>query len=355
MLLISAVPMESVHAHKLSPDGTAEERKLSDIRGSWISDLERIAARVGLRAFGEPVHEELTDRMYGCDGLACDGERILRAPPAVLAGVRWNDDPPFRISSREGKRTYCKVAQTIRFQTQPYCWYQLFEDANTRAANGVVFDAESNSALLYRTHFGDLQFLHAMASRDGVDPDETRQLMLGWAEFNWRIISGEYSLETRLSGIDLPTIKRNFWKSGWQVQELYTLGSPGLRPYLKDVAFGSVLHTLQDSFAEGHVEREAPMPSRSCQIAGNSMEAPGLIVEFHAYNHQNHELHASADSRAALEEHLQDDPDVVDIGRQLVRAYRANRSWDEMAPFFECIYGLSTNARVSSPGGQFEN
>jgi hypothetical protein len=354
LLLAAASAMPCAHAHKLSPDGTAEERKLSDIRGNWIADLERFAAQTGLSAFGEPVHEELTDRMFGCDGTACTGESILRAPPAVLAGMRWNDDPPFRIGSREGKGTRCKVAQTIRFQTQPYCWYQLFSDADARAGKGVVFDAESDSALLYRTHFGDLQFLHAMASKDGVAPQDTQQMLLGWAEFNWRIMLGEYVLDTRISGVDIPVMKRNFWKSGWQVQELYTLGSPGLRPYIKDVAFGSILHSLQDSFAEGHVEREAPMPSRSCSIGGSSIEAPGLIREFHAYNNQDHDLHAEADSRGALEAHLQDTPDVVDIGRHLVRAYRANRPWEEVAPFFDCIYALSDDVRRSSPGRQFE-
>jgi hypothetical protein len=286
--------------------------------------------------------------------VVCDGENILRAPPAVLAGVRWNDDPPFRIRSREGRGTRCKVEQTIRFQTQPYCWYQLFSDANERAANGKIFDASSDSAMLYRTHFGDLQFLHAMASRNDVSPEETRKMILGWAEFNWRIMSGEYVLDTRMNSIKIPAIEQNFWKSGWQVQELYTLGSPGLRPYIKDVAFGSILHMLQDSFAEGHVEREAPMPSRFCSIAGNNGEAPGLIREFHAYNNQNHDLHASADSRGALEEHLQEEPDVIDIGRHLLRAYRANRSWNEVAPFFECIYALSSDARNSSPGARFE-
>lgn len=340
-------------AHKLSPTGTTEERQLSDIRGSWLSSLERTAAGWGLQAFGEPVHEEITDRIFGCDGVICDGENIVRAPAPVLAGVRWNDDPPFRISSGEGKGTRCKVTQTIRFQTQPYCWYELFDDANTKAAQGAVFDADSRSAMLYRTHFGDLQFLHAMASADGVDPEETKRLMLDWAEFNWKIISGEYGLGTSLKDIDNPTIKSRFGRTDWYVQELYTLGSPGLRPYLREIAFGSILHTLQDSFAEGHVARAGAVPTRTCAIGDSRIDAPGLISEFHAYNHQDHDLHASADTRGALEEHLQEEPDVVDIGRQLLRAYRANRPWVDVAPFFECIYALSDQTRKSSPGEQF--
>lgn len=353
VLLVVAAAAATADAHKLSPTGTAEERRLSGVQGSWISSLERSAAGFGLKAFGEPVHEEITNRIYGCDGNICDGLDSTRAPAGVLAGVRWNDDPPFRISSGEGKGTHCKVTQTIRFQTQPYCWYQLFDDANDRAGVGAVFDAQSRSAMLYRTHFGDLQFLHAMASADGVGAAKTQELMLDWAEFNWRVMRGEYRLETRLKEVPNETIRSRFGRTDWYLQDLYTLGSPGLRQHIRDMAFGSILHTLQDSFAEGHVERASAVPSRSCAIAGAQVDAPGLIVEFHAYNRQDHDLHAQADSRGALEAHLQDDPDVVDLGRQLLRAYRSDRSWEEVEPFFECVYALSDSARDATSGDRF--
>jgi hypothetical protein len=349
----SLLAVSIASAHKLSPTATAEERRITGVQGSWISTLERSATGWGLKAFGEPVHEEETDRIYGCDGSICDGRDAIKVPAAVLAGVRWNDDPPFRISSGEGRDTRCKVTQTIRFQTQPYCWYQLFSDAQERSANNEVFDSESGAALLYRTHFGDLQFLHAMASADGVKPAETQRMILDWAQFNWRIMVGEYGLGTKLSGIDNDTIRSRFGRSGWNVQDLYTLGSPGLRSQIRDVAFGSLLHMLEDSFAAGHVDRGSPLDTRFCSIAGVQAEAPGLINEFHAYNHQDHALHAEADSRGALQEHLQDSPDVVDIGRQLVRAYKTNRSWEEVKPFFECVFAVADDARASSSGSQF--
>lgn len=355
VLMLAALVVGSgiVQGHKLAPRATAEERRVTDVRGSWLLTLERSALTWGLDVFGEPVHEEETDRIYGCDGSLCNGEDILRAPAAVLAGVRWNDDPPFRISSGEGRDTSCKSTQTIRFQTQPRCWYQLFSDAESRSGRGETFDARSEAALLYRSHFGDLQFLHAMASADGVAPSETRQHLLDWAEFNWRIMHGDYGLSTRLSSITSDTMQTRFGRSGWTVQDLYTLGTPGLRPYIRDVAFGSLLHMLQDSFAAGHVDRNSPLGTRHCSIAGDSMGAPGLISEFHAYNHQDHGLHAEADTKGALQEHLQDAPDVVDFGRRLLVAYQANRSWEEMEPFFQCIFALDEAARDSSPGAQF--
>lgn len=353
LVLIGFFAIGIAHSHKLSPKGTEEERRITDVRGSWLLGIERSAVMWGLDTFGEPVHEEETDRIYGCDGSLCDGAVVLKAPPAVLAGVRWNDDPPFRISSGEGRNTACKVTQTIRFQTQPHCWYQLFTDAERKSAGGSRFDADSNAALLYRTHFGDLQFLHAMASADGLEASETNGLIMGWAEFNWRIMSGDYRLDTLLASIDNPTIKSRFGRSGWTVQDLYTLGTPGLRPHIKDVAFGSLLHMLQDSFAEGHVERASPLASRSCPLGERALPAPGFITEFHAYNHQDHGLHGEADSRGALQAHLQDSPDVVDIGRHLLLAYRENRSWAEVEPYLQCVFSVANSAKVSSPGAQF--
>jgi len=355
MLMLVALVVGSTVAqgHKLAPKATAEERRITDVRGSWLLTLERSATMWGLEVFGEPVHEEETDRIYGCDGSLCDGESVLRAPAAVLAGVRWNDDPPFRISSGEGRNTSCKVTQTIRFQTQPRCWYQLFSDAEGRSESGEVFDAGSGAALLYRSHFGDLQFLHAMASANDVSASDTRRQIVDWAEFNWRIMYGDYDLGTRLSSVDNDTMRTRFGRSGWTVQDLYTLGSPALRPHIRDVAFGSLLHMLQDSFAAGHVDRASPLSANTCSIAGNSIQAPGVVNEFHAYNQQDHGLHSEADTRGALQEHLQEVPDVVDVGRHLLRAYKDGRSWEDVQPFVECIFALSDDARASSPGAQF--
>lgn len=351
--LMSIASLE-VSAHKLSPVGTTEERKITEVRGGWLSGLERRATAWGLHTFGDPVHEEITNRIYGCDGTICGGLDLTRAPGAVLAGVRWNDDPPFRVGSAEGRGTTCKVTQTIRFQTQPTCWYTLFKDAERRAKSGAIFGASERSAMLYRTHFGDLQFLHAMASTDGEPASVTQRAMLEWAEFNWRIMMGEYNTETALGSVDIPVIERVFGKSEWYVQDLYTQGSPRLRAQIKDVAFGTILHTLQDSFAEGHVERASSLRSRRCNSVVSQV-APGEIVEFHSYVHQDHSLHAASDSRGALEEHLQDEPDVVEIGRSLLAAYQAGKAWPEVQAYFSCIYSLSANARSSSPGEQYRS
>jgi len=97
--------------------------------------------------------------------------------PYVIYGVRWNDLPPFKLLPDEGNCTYlgksCIVSQTIRFSTQPLCWYCLFKDAEKKAQIKPIVGCSKaqgtfHGNVMTRSHFGDLQFLHAMASEKGV-------------------------------------------------------------------------------------------------------------------------------------------------------------------------------------------
>lgn len=355
--LCFAAWLGEVHAYQLSPEGTPEERALSGIKQSWARSAAVTSSNLYMRYFNEAVHEEVTNRIYGCEGGSdiCGGMQPSRVPAGVLAGVRWNDDPPFMLSPNAARRTTCKTTETIRFQTQPLCWGVLFKDAKKRAGAGEVFDAKSRSAMLYRTHFGDLQYLHAMASGDGVPANITQQRMLQWAEFTWSVASGTTTLATKLRVIDVPVVKDSFGYTDWSVQDLLTLGSPGLREHIRDVAFGTLLHMVQDSFAEGHTDRESSDPDRNCAIGEWRMEAPGAIREFHAYNRQDGDLHAEADSQKAFLRHLQEEADVVQVGQILRRAYVAKKPWSDVAPFMSCIFRIAPEAAAASPGEQFQS
>lgn len=341
-------------AYKLSTRATEEERKLSGITANYWKDMERAAAQLAVTGFTEPVHEEITNRSYGCDADAnvCNGDRATFAPASVLAGVRWNDDPPFRMTGGTAKGFNCKTTETIRFETQPVCWATLFRDANSSAAKGKEFGP--GDAMLYRTHFGDLQFLHSMASRNGERASATKDKMLNWFEFTWRAARGEYTLDTRLKDIQNPSIQAAFGRGEWRMLDLYTLGSAaGLRRQLKDVAFGSMLHTVQDSFAGGHVEREESSGTRKCSTGSVSVDAPGDILAFHAYNHQDHKLHAAADSRVSLIRQVQQPGDAVEFGKALVEARDQNLDWPAVRPLFDCLLTLRRPDAEAGPGESF--
>ena len=350
LVFIAALLMAShASAHKLATQSTAEERRLAGITSGKLTSVERLLARWSVSAFTEPVHEEITNRIYGCNGDVCDGSVATSAPVPVLAGVRWNDDPPFRMTAQQLRGVSCKTRETIRFETQPSCWVGLFMDANKSAAKGETFGP--GDAMLYRSHFGDLQYLHAMASKNGEPAGQTKERLMGWFEFTWRAAMGEYTLETRLRDIDNPTIRAAYDRTEWRLLDLYTLGaSGGLRQHVNDVAFGSLLHTLQDSYAAGHAEREEASGIKLCSIRGMSVAAPGNIREFHAYNQQDHGLHADADSRASFMRSFQNEGNVVDVGRVLVRARNQKVTWEEAAPFFDCLFALQNPDAPAGPG-----
>jgi hypothetical protein len=343
----------------LSPRGTKFDQ---DAVKSWSGFLDNLLSKLagkGLEKFKESVHEEITHRVYECNyegKTICGDPDAQFATPYVIAGVRWNDDPPFQLKPDQAKGLPCKTSYpdgrkiTIRFVTQPECWGALFLSAekNLKATPGKRFDQASGIVLPLRSHFGDLQFLHSMASGDGEDPAGTREKILGWAEFTWGVVVGEVPLETWLNDVPQPTLNQAFAGSGWRIQDLFALGDPSLRPQIGDVAFGSLLHAIEDSFAAGHVERLEPSAGALCPES--SYRAPGPVVEFHSYGGQKSSNHAAADTREAFVNNRLA-PDVVDVGRVLVSLRKHGAKWGEVKKYLLCVYNFSPAVRKASSGG----
>lgn len=354
-----ATSVLQAHAFDLSPKGTRYDRDaVKAWAPSWLDGILSSLAEKGLPRFKQSVHEEITHRAYECnfEGVGiCGNPDAEYATPYVIAGVRWNDDPPFQLKSDQARGTSCKTTyadgrpMTIRFITQPRCWGELFlaAEKQIKANPEKAFNAANQSALPLRSHFGDLQFIHSMASANGEDPAETRRKILNWAEFTWGVVSGDYELGTWLKDVKLPVIEQFFGTSGWRVQELFTLGDPSLRAHLGDVAFGSLLHMVEDSFAAGHVDRMEPASGEKC--GGSQHRAPGPIQEFHSYTHQDSAKHADADSRTAFVNNRLT-PDVVDVGRTLVALRDAKAGWAEVGPYLECVYRLAPTVRNATAG-----
>lgn len=333
-------------AFQLSPMGTAAERKFAK---KWNVTLraEIALAETGMHNFADPVHETLTQRIFGCDGdwEDCTDPDLEYAGPFIIAGVRWNDDPVFKLASSEAPGLPCNTGDTVSFVTQPRCWIGLFRAAEKLSAKSPLhFLDPKNGNYMLRSHFGDLQFLHAMAARDGETAKQTKARILMWAQFTWGVIEGQYRLDTPLRNIALPGWEEHF-SNGHAVQELFTLGRPWLRPHVKEVAFGSLLHLIQDSFAAGHVDRREPFFGQTC-LDGSAV-AYGGIREFHSYAEQDHAKHKAADSNQSARDHVHViDPDAIDAGKRL-RAYRDNQaSWEQVSRFLsECVFRLEDEGR----------
>lgn len=344
-------------AFKLKPEGSFIERKLANRSQSYWEKLLSGSALNGIHKVGESVHEEITNRILGCEG----DEDICGAPDYdpknayVLAGVRWNDDPPFRFEKDQGNFGGCEPGSTVRLVTFPRCWANVFKNGEKRAAQGEVLNAD-NAPLLVRSHFGDLQFLHAMANRDGESATVVQNRIIVWAEFTWRAALGEFSLSTRMKDVPVVGINEFFGTKGWSIQDLFALGNPHVRKpeNMSELAFGSLLHVIEDSFADGHVERAMPDGHEKCTEPANAFFMPGRIKEFHSYVNQDSSRHGDEDARNAFSASWSGPrPNVVDVGRTLNDFYVRRAHWSEVKPYIQCIFTLDIDVRPASAGARY--
>src|SRR5690606_11434203 len=118
----------------------------------------------------EPLHESIT--------LAAMLDAGVPMPPGtepgdhaptdeLLRGVLWNDDPAMLLFDEDEDDNW-------NFSTG-LSWFVAFWLAKSAAANNVT-------NLTGRSHFFDLQFLHAMAETPGEQPGETLARTMMWAE-----------------------------------------------------------------------------------------------------------------------------------------------------------------------------
>ena len=353
-VLTFALLHSHVFAFQLSPIGTEAERKFAKRWGTVIK-AEIAISETALHNFADPVHETLTQKIFGCDGdwNDCADPDLEYAGPYVIAGLRWNDDPVFMLTSGEATNLPCITKDTVSFVTQTRCWLALFRDAEKKSSqNSTYFKQPGKGSYLTRSHFGDLQFLHAMASEDGEPASVTKAKILMWAQFTWGAIEGKYRLETQLRDIPIEGWKAHF-SNGHSVQDLFTMGRPWLRPNIKSLALGSLMHVVQDSFAQGHVDRREPISGQTCLNGSSSVF--GQVREFHSYAKQDHSKHKESDSDESARKNIQlQDPDVIDAGRKIRQFFDRQSPWAEVEQYLtQCVLVLEDENKPSSAGEEY--
>ncbi|HUQ27647.1 MAG TPA: hypothetical protein VM051_03595 [Usitatibacter sp.] len=316
-------------AFKLQAIGTARDDTILGAAGRQANGF--------LSLFTSDVHERITRQAYEKAG--------VNLPDDVLAGVRWNDNPPaIRLGPLVGG-------------CDSRCWASMLRV--DRMALEILSRRDKSVAPL-RSHFGDMQFLHAMASKAGEPARDTREKSLRWSEFAYRIARGEigpranvFELKDSAGILEAATrdwisdLFRGPGKQLWTVQDIFLPKSGDLRR----VAFGTFLHLVEDSYSAAHVLRASPrLQSNGCF----SYDALDPIIEFHTYLGQDTEKHALCD----------DAPDwlatpragsPVDVLAELVRAFDTGRDWPFVKAILEeKVLRLAPNARAAGVGRCFE-
>jgi len=298
----------------------------------------------------ESVHEEITEAALFCanERLSFDTDVPGGSCPtdvnvpigrgykyhALIRGVWWNDDP-----------------NQLLFGVHYATWPIYMKDAEKIAKYGKNMRGRKASItsrykMQYRSHYGDLQFLHAMANKDGESPTDVQERVLGWIGFAYRTATNQIEPDTTMENLDEAIVKE-FFKSqpGWSVNYLlapkWTLGKATIR----DVALGSILHIIQDSYSESHTDRTFGS-SQKC--------ASGGVVQFHAYGHQDSTRHGSADSRVSWKTNVDFDAtqNPVETSARMIEFVGRNADWTtEVLPYLQdIVFCIDQNAVPSGPG-----
>lgn len=294
----------------------------------------------------DPVHEIITMLAYNCQANpgACRGQpltfdraRVDKPIGHLVRGVEWNDDPSLMLSGGAIDKSR---------------WVIWMDDGERiadciRSGKAGCKTIDHTFDLLYRSHFGDLQFLHAMASRDGEPPAETRRKIMDWAEFSYKVATGAISPETPLSDIKDVQIDKYLRRGSWTPQFLFTktTGDKDVAGTVYLVALGSLLHMVQDSFSDAHVRRKG-----SCRALNhNKLE----IEEFHNYVMQDAAAHKRADVKPQwVEDGDISDANPVTASAKILRAALQGEDWDKVVKplLLNDVFKLSDAVRPSSRG-----
>lgn len=293
----------------------------------------------------------------------------------LVLGSEWNDDPDGLLRQGITKSLY---------------WYVLFNDAKLQAEcnqtptlpNCQKVSIEKNPMMLYRSHFGDLQFIHSMASSESETAETTKQKMMAWAKFTYQVYVSEENLENEaLDGEKIrafSNIADLIQRSGWTVGALFdpkVIGkwersynprkyghfvsngnprtqndysrSPDEKISIRHVALGSLLHMIQDSYSDSHAERK-----NGCNPLAKSK---GNIISFRNYIAQKPEDHGLADLHPEwLEKGTLKTNNPLWASAQIIQWAFNNESWDSVVePFLENeVFELNNSKQLPKPGSR---
>lgn len=360
VILAAAMWPAVSHAFQVLPGISDVDRQLAGLGGHQFLD------RVGQWFVGNaipmiksPVHEAITLKALGCDAPAgsepsCITTQAIQAHQVMLYGVRWPDDPPFALNRAAPPRIAgCDARVTLRSTVQPKCWQGLFSDAEKTAKKRMARNPSEpafgpGDYLLYRSHFGDLQFLHAMAAHDGEPAAQTLQRMKMWAQFLWGVATRTIPTNRFIRTLEVQDLG-DYFPGDMTATNLLATGIVEVRKDLDQVAIGALLHMVQDSFSQSHAGRQ--LESGAVCEGPRHFAQPGKIIQFYSYVGQVGSLHDHEDTFDALRlQTLQSSPNIVDVSQAFLSLWREGAPWPEAEKYFDCVFTLENPETQAGPG-----
>lgn len=273
-----------------------------------------------------PIHETITiaafikSKVFFPKGT--DYNNLSNKQWEFIRGVLWNDDPSCLL--------FLDYSDSNHHFSDGWDWYQAYSGDDT-------------SSIIKRSHWGDLQFLHGMAVRDGEDPKETQRKVLTWLEVMYKLACGNQGVS------DNDQIQQHLGE--WFNNSTKPPGSATLRDLIlastpnyngidiKKRALGVCLHIITDSYAVGHTQRRLTNPDAyQGRDENNFMRfKPGIygkwgpVIVFHSYDGQNKDRHKHYDG---LEDRALPVPKNLESFDSIIGARSAIESDTKLIDFF---------------------
>ena len=214
---------------------------------------------------------------------------------AIIFGTWWNDDPLMQTTG-----------QGLGFiRGGAHIWSALRAENALYRGGGGRRECWVNGAdhLARRSHFGSLQYLHFMTAMDSKNNsqrearvDTTIDVSLKWLHFAFdvatgRTAPGESLTEEMEVDVGLPSLSQNYCEPRKNIKVRTLFSVQGHHWSVRDVrtpdiALGSMLHILQDSFSPSHT-------CRISEVSGDKEQA--LLFDVENYAQQVASDHALLD------------------------------------------------------------
>jgi hypothetical protein len=262
-------------------------------------------------------------------------ESLSPADAELVRAVRWSDAPPMVPGSFVNPSRL--VCGEVRVPENALCWALMMSagSAGPASEGAPAADTQADAErarlarvlgnLLQRSHYGDLQFLHAMAS-PGEARATTHQRMLAWAAFAYQVAAGSIPVTAKLDSVPMAWQQTLFnGLTNRTVHSLFETRDSASPATIRALALGALLHMVQDSYSSAHAAR---------QRVGVRMAPVGALLRFHDYGCQNPSKHADADRADSPENagwlfvEAVDQQHPITQGAQLVAWARAGVAWE---------------------------
>ncbi|KAF4965852.1 hypothetical protein FSARC_6372 [Fusarium sarcochroum] len=315
-------------------------------------------------SFHEPIHESLTlSALISSNSGVSPGTTVKNASNhdwEYIRGAIWNDDPD------------CQLFNDSLSQNHSYSlgadWYKFYSRGKNEW-NPNDLDALRFRNPIGRSHYGDLQFLHCMASNRGEDPDETKEKVMVWMEVMYKLATGEDGInpdmevsKTKLTKFcPVRSLPPQYLSLAYFLAK--TSQFEGLD--IRRRALGSMFHVIQDSYAIGHTRRELinekdKISDDPLKFRQGATDRWGPIINFHTYFGQDGDSHSHYD-------HSNDgipDPgnlgnldqwnsligcrDAADKCKELAERKLAGEKWESVRAWLDTeVFALSKNKTAS--------